>query len=200
VTDHKPNDELPKDLIDDAEFVALIEQEMRDQEAAKAGDELQEKRLWQRLEKDIKPTAKPVRRVIWPWIVAAIALLGLIPLFQNQEQDQLKSGPPSTVAGTSSLMVEHEEDDHLKVTFSFAADAPAYLALVQGTEPFTVLWDGPRPDATSWSFPEAEKRSRRVCAIFGVDEADVTRKVSVIRELKEMPADAPCSELPSLAP
>jgi hypothetical protein len=204
VTDHKPNDELPKDLLDDAEFVALIEQDMRDQDAKEADDELQKKRLWQRLEKDIQPTPEPARRrMIWPWIVAALALLGLIPLFQNQknqEQDQWKSGASLAPVETTSLGVEREEDDHLKVTFSFAATAPAYLALVQGTEPFTVLWEGPRPDATSWSFPEAETRSSRVCAIMGRDEADLVRKLTLIRELKEIPADAACGDLPPLAP
>jgi hypothetical protein len=191
VTEHKNHDELPKELINDAEFVALIEQEMREGGEKLAEDELQKKRLWQRLEGSIGQPATPARsRTYWPWALAAALLLGLIPLFQNKEQDQYKggeSGPPKE-AGILSL---EAENGGLKASLSPATEAQSFVALFWASEPFEVLWQGPRPSG-SWSVPTVSLRPGRICAITGRDESEITRKINLIRELKEVPDDAPC--------
>lgn len=191
MTEQKNHDELPKELINDAEFVALIEQEMREGGEKLAEDELQKKRLWQRLQGSIGQPAAPARsRPYWPWALAAAVLLGLIPLFQNKEQDQYKSGEsgPSEEVGTLSL---EAENGGLKASLSPAAEAQSFVALMWASEPFEVLWQGPRPSGT-WSIPLDSLRPGRICAITGKNEAEITKKIHLIRELKEVPDDAPC--------
>ncbi|WP_141735050.1 hypothetical protein [Oligoflexus tunisiensis] len=194
MTDQKTPD-LPKDLINDAEFVALIEQEMREQNADISDDELQKKRLWQRLEADIGSTASPVKKHrYWPWALAAALLLGLVPWLQNQrQQDQWKGGESKPGLPANALTLTRDANQ-IKASLSETASEYRFLALVWATEPFHVLWQGPTPTGI-WTFELNESRQGRVCAILADDEAQLTQKINIIRELKEVPVDAPCSEV-----
>jgi hypothetical protein len=189
VTDDKKIEPLPKDLINDAEFVALMEAEMRDAGADAPTDELAQKRLWQRLEASTKS-----ERRLWPWALAAALALGLLPFLQKKDEDQFKGGQESTKTGIQ-LAVTLDEDSY---TISYSGAEAGFLALVESKEPYDVLWlrNGP---SGSWSIPKSEVHSSRACAITGQDITDITKKLNVIRELGQLPADAPCLTFPEAA-
>ena len=191
MTDDKKMEPLPKDLISDAEFVALMEAEMRDAEAKAPTDELAQKRLWQRLEASTAP--KPGRR-LWPWALAAALALGLLPFLQKKDEDQFKGGQESTKTSVQ-LSVTVDKDAY---TVSYSGADEGFLALVEAKEPYDVLWlrNGP---SGSWSIPKTEVNTTRACAITGQDITDVTKKLNIIRELRQLPADAPCLTFPEAA-
>ena len=192
MTDQKTPEPLPKDLISDAEFVALMEAEMRD--AAAPADEVAQKRLWQRLEASTGAAASPKSgRRLWPWALAAAFALGLLPLIQNKETDQFKSGQESGAKAGVQLTVTQGKDAY---TISYKDSLTGFLALVEDKEPYDVLWlrNGP---SGSWTVPKTEMRAGRVCAIAGQDIGDITKKLNLIRELKQLPADAPCLSFPA---
>lgn len=193
MTDDKKMEPLPKDLISDAEFVALMEAEMRDAEAKVPTDELAQKRLWQRLEASTGAAPKPARR-LWPWALAAALALGLLPFLQKNDEDQFKGGQESTQ--TSIQLAVTMDKDVYTVTYSGADEG--FLALVEAKEPYDVLWlrNG---SSGSWSIPKSEVDVTRACAITGQDITDVTKKLNIIRELRQLPADAPCLTFPETA-
>lgn len=193
MTDDKKIEPLPKDLISDAEFVALMEAEMRDSKADAPTDELAQKRLWQRLEASTgtaAPTPKPARR-LWPWALAAALALGLLPFLQKKEDDQFKGGQ-ETAKTSVQLSVAPDKDAY---TISYSGAEAGFLALVEDKEPYDVLWlrNGP---SGSWTIPKSEVHTSRVCAITGQDITDITKKLNVIRELRQLPGDAPCLTFP----
>jgi hypothetical protein len=192
VTDDKTIEPLPKDLMSDAEFVALMEAEMRDTDSNAPSDELAQKRLWQRLEASTGAApSKPGRR-LWPWAVAAALALGLLPLLQNKDTDQFKSGQESPTQTKIQLSVAADKD---VFTISYSGVDEGFLALVEDKEPYEVLWlrNGP---SGSWTIPKSEVRTSRVCVIPGQDITDITKKLNVIRELRQLPDDAPCLTFP----
>jgi hypothetical protein len=192
VTVDQKNEPIPKDLINDAEFVALMEAEMRDAQADTPPDELAQKRLWQRLETSTGTAATKPGRKLWPWAVAAALALGLLPLLQNQDQDQFKSGQESAPKTSTQLSVTADKD---AFTISYTGVEAGFLALVEDKEPYEVLWlrNGP---SGSWSVPKSELQTSRVCAITGQDITDITQKLNIIRELRQLPTDAPCLTFP----
>ncbi|HET9240153.1 MAG TPA: hypothetical protein VFO10_23015 [Oligoflexus sp.] len=193
MTDHKKPEDLPKDLISDAEFVALLEAEMRDAETDAPTDEIAQKRLWQRLEASTGAEARKAGRKLWPWAVAAALALGLLlPFLQEKDADQFKSGQQGAPKAGVELSLTMDKDDYI---ISYKGSDAEFLALVDSKEPHDVLWlrNGP---SGSWTIPKSEVNTSRACAIGGEDITDITKKLNIIRELKQLPTDVPCLTFP----
>ncbi len=191
MTDHKPTDELPKELINDAEFVALIEQELQ-AEKGQGENDIQKQRLWQRLEESLPAAAAPQpKRAYWPWALAAAVLLALIPLLPRKEQDQYKGG--ETDSQPAELILK-EESATIKARLVPFPPEQNYLALITDAEPFSVLWQGVGSKG-DWLVPRDQLQAGRLCAITGKDPADITEKVNIIKSLNQIPSDTPCRVL-----
>ena len=186
--------ELDRSLLDDDEFVKLIEREASEQLVTE--DHVSQQRVWKRLQSS---QSKPLRRskVTFAWAAAAAAalLVGISSQFLLKKplpEDQFKSGGRSTKNSPMDLQLSLENGD-LRIAITLRSAATSAFALLSDAATPYVIWQGVEGAwPGSLVLPDT---NLRVCLVQARTSEDLQKKLSIIAEIKQLPSDSVCKEI-----
>lgn len=197
--------EPQRQLLEDAEFCALIERDFAQQ--AEPGNELSQKRVWQRLEQSLAITKEEPgiiknpssgrnwHPLFWLLPMAAALLFGLLPLVQKQAQqeDQWKGGTNSPLPEQLNLQLIVTESQKL---IRIDSPAPAFALLYVPEAPdYRIVWQGELNPQQPLEWALSSQGFKRLCLLKNADQAALLKQYQWIKDLATVPEDARCLSL-----